>query len=99
MERYKITNFDGSIIFERGDDLERLLSATSAHSLFYPLIYNFEDEPIWYVVWELNEDNDYEPIDSFFTETSRPNKMLTDILRSPFTHITKPKKIHGWGGE
>ena len=77
MERYKITNFDGSIVFERGDDLERVLSATSAHSLFYPLIYNFEDKPAWYVVW-----NNDAPIDAFFYGDEEPEQGLArDIER------------------
>ena len=77
MERYKITNFDGSIVFERGDSLYRVVTATRTNSLFYPLIYNLEFESMWYVVW----DNDA-PIVAFFYGDEEPEQGLArDIER------------------
>lgn len=82
MERYKITNFDGSIILERGDDLERLLAGQRQSDFVGKFL---GDAPTWRVVWELTEGitdpfngcvypSEYVPIDKFFYGSEEPEQ-------------------------
>lgn len=78
--RYSVTNHDASIVFHEGDDLEAVKSAVSAHSLFYPVIFDFPDVPVWYVVWDNGK-----PVDMFFYGETEPEvEVPTKIQRKIF---------------
>lgn len=78
MECYKITNFNGSIVFEKGNDLEYLLQAVSIRSFIYPALHNLDDVPMWFVVWDNRK-----PIDKFFYGDEEPEQdVLPEIDRA-----------------
>lgn len=72
MERYKITNFDGSVVFDKSNDLEYLLQAVSIRAFIYPVLYNLDDVPMWFVVWDNGK-----PIDKFFYGDEEPEQDVT----------------------